>query len=103
MPAKVTEAFERAASALFGNPEHEFRGPPKTACEAWNRLAAKFPDIYPYAASTKKARETEEKLSALLKKNAAELAVLFARRMETDESDTFESALESWWRDASRG
>lgn len=113
MPVNVSQAFERAVGSLFGGmparPSRPQPLPPKNVFEAWNRLAAKFPDIYPFATVTRKIRETEEKLCALLKldprTNAGRgaLAALFARRLETEYAACIEDALDNWWREASAG
>lgn len=105
MPANVTKAFERATVALFEPKQAaaaDFRGPPKTVFEAWNRLAAKFHEVYPFATASKKARETEEKLTMVLKVDKAGLAVAFARRLEGDSSPSVEAALETWYKEVSR-
>lgn len=99
MPANVSAAFARSAKALFGTPKPEFRPAPKNVFEVWNTLAAKFPDLYPFATATKAARATEEKLILLLKTDKAGLARAFARRLEGEEAENVEKALENWWKE----
>lgn len=111
MPANVTQAFERGVSALFGvSPAvPPLSAPPANVFAAWNRLASKFPEIYPFATVTHKARETEEKLCALYKldprTNAGRmtLAALFAKRLENESAGSVEAALEKWWKEVSAG
>lgn len=104
MPANVNMAFKRGVNVLFGDkPANVPENPPANVFAAWNRLAAKFPDIYPFAVASKKARETEEKLAVLLKADRKGLAALFARRLEADGAESVEKALENWWKEASRG
>lgn len=110
MPANVSQAFERGVYSLFGppSPAAEVRAP-GNVFEAWNRLAAKFPEIYPFATVTHKARETEEKLCALNKLDGRTndgrkaLACMFARRLENESAGSVEAALEKWWKEVSAG
>lgn len=99
MPADVSSVFAHATAALarcLASPPPPAR---KNVFEVWNVMAAKFPDLYPFASATKAARETEGKLCAILGKDRVELARLFSLRLETEESDGIEGALNGWWKE----
>ena len=98
MPADVSAAFARAA-AVPRPARPEAPAVRKNVFEVWNTLAAKFPELYPFATATKAARATEEKLLLMLKTDKAELAAAFARRLEDEDAESVEKALENWWKE----
>ena len=109
MPAKVDDAFARGVSALF-KPADKIHDMPKDAANvffAWNSLAAKFPNVYPFANVAPAARSLEEKLLLFYKCNPKSandrewLAALFMKRLEHETADTLEAALKGWWEEVS--
>lgn len=98
MPADVSAAFARAA-AVQRPARPEAPAARKNVFEVWNALAAKFPELYPFATATKAARATEEKLLLMLKTDKAGLAATFVRRLEDEDAESVEKALENWWKE----
>ena len=98
MPADVSAAFARAA-AVPRPARPEAPAARKNVFEVWNTLAAKFPELYPFATATKAARATEEKLLLMLKTDKSGLGAMFAKWLEDDGADSIEKALENWWKE----
>jgi hypothetical protein len=105
MPANVQQAFARGVTALFADKAQKCRDHEGNVFKAWNDFAAKFPKLYEFAQSTKRARGLEEKLMLFhnlnprSEKDREALAFKFLSRMENEESNNLEGALENWWKE----
>lgn len=107
MPANVETAFARGVAALFADAAPVKPEGPSNIFKLWNSLAAKFPQLYSFAAVSKKTRALEEKLMLFYKLDPRQevdrgaLGYMFLNRLESETAGTLEEALDGWWAEVS--